>query len=220
MKFIVANQLTNLEINQHFEAYFASDYKIPAIVFSEEKNEYEYHGNDEKIVDYCREDNLSWKAWFAGWNNCISHISVVLPSKEAIDKPEAYVLMLKECSNAVSSKGIMLHAGYSTTYKFFDSFLPLIKEEFETQYPLPEFMKYVPAWDDYKTKNREDYEKYKDEASDYCDCWNAWKASWKKALQSIEVKLPELVELNLGTTCFQVLEIAEKALVTAGFKQA
>lgn len=220
MKFIVANQLTNLEINQHFENHFFSDYKIPAIVFSQEKNEYEYHGNDEQTVDYCHEDNQSWKAWFAGWHNCISHISIELPSKESIDKPEAYIFMLRECSNAISSKGIMLHSGYPNVYKFFDSFLPFIKEEFEKQYPLPEFIKYVPEWDDYKTKTRADYEKYKNEASDYCDCWNSWKAAWKKALQSFEVKLPDLMELNSETTCFQVLEITEKALKTAGFKSA
>lgn len=220
MKFIVANQLNNLEINKIFEQHFASDYKIPAIVFSQEKNEYEFHGDDQRLLDYCREDNQSWKAWFAGWNNCISNISIELPSKEMINEPKAYIFMLKECSNAISSNGILVINGYATVYKFFDNFLPFIKEEFEKQYPLPEFMKYVSEWDDYKTKTRNDYEKYKIEASDYCDCWNSWKAAWKKAISSFEVKLPDLMELNAETTCFQIIEKTEKALKAAGFKQA
>lgn len=218
MKFIVATLLTNLEINQIFEGHFVSDYKIPAIIFSPEKNKYEYHGYDPKLVDYCKEDNLSWKAWFAGWNNCISNISIELPPKESIDKPEAYLFMLKECSNAISSKGILVVDGYASVYKFFDNFLPFIKEEFEKEYPLPEFMKYVPEWNDYKAKTRNDYEKYEIEASNYCDCWNSWKKAWEKAIKSFQIKLPNTMELNSETTCFQILEQTEKSLLNAGFK--
>ena len=96
--------------------------------------------------------------------------------------------------------------------------MDFIKAEFEKEFPLPEYAKYIPQWNNYKAVNRENYEKYKHEISDYCNSWTSWKSAWKKAISQFKVELPSQFEVSADTTSFEILEQAEKALMDAGFK--
>lgn len=218
MTFIVAQPSSIFEIIQAFEKKY--DSRIAGVSFSVEKNEYEYHGDNEKIRDYCREDNVSLSGWLAGWKNCISNLKIELPSEEISTYPKAYLLALKECAKAISDAGVRTSpdTGYYLLYKSVDHFMDFIKSEFEKEFPLPEYAKYFPSSNIYRAINRESYEKYKYEVSDYCDRWNSWKEGWKKAISRFSVELPSQFEISTDSTSFEVLEKTKKALLEAGFK--
>lgn len=224
MTFIVANPLTDFEINHEFEkAYFEKtcSSKIPDVSFSVEKNEYEYHGNREINAIHCFEDNICWKGWLAGWKNCTSNLKIELPSQESIGSPKAYLLALKECAKAISESGVKtsLDTGYYLVYKSADQFMDFIKSEFEKEFPVPEYAIYVPQWNDYRLTSNKCDEKQKHDVSYYGDSWNTWKRGWKKAISRFEVKLPPQFEVPAGTTSFEIIEQAEKGLLEAGFKK-
>lgn len=222
MTFIVANPLSDFEILQAFEKKY--DSRIVGVSFSVEQNEYEYHGDDEKIRDYCKEDNISWRGWLAGWKNCISNLKIELPSKDFISPSEASLFALRECAKAVSEAGVKTSqdTGHYLLYKSVEQFMDFINSEFEKQFPLPQYAKYVPEWNDYKAINRENYEKHKHDVSDYCSLWISWKKGWQTAISSFKVELPSQFEIMSGTgpkpTSFDILEKTEKALLEAGFK--
>lgn len=218
MTFIVANPLSDFEILQAFEKKY--DSRILGVSFSVEKNEYEYHGENKSIMIWCQEDNTSWKGWLSGWKNCISNLKIELPSEQIAAYPKAYLLALKECAKAISDAGVKTSpdTGYHYLYKSVDQFMDFIKSEFEKEFPLPEYAKYVPQWNSYKAINRENYEKYKYEVSDYCDIWNSWKQGWKKAISRFNVELPSQFEISSESTSFEIIEKTKKALLEAGFK--
>lgn len=218
MTFIVARTFSNSEINQAYEKHYSSRFDDTS--FSLEKNEYQYHGNDESIVSYCRDENISWEAWLAGWKNCISNLKIDIPNKDSITLPKAYLFTLKECAKAVSEAGVETSrdTGYYLIYKSVEQFMDFIKAEFEKEFPLPEYAKYIPQWNNYKAVNRENYEKYKHEISDYCNSWTSWKSAWKKAISQFKVELPSQFKVSSDTTSFEIIEQAEKALMDAGFK--
>lgn len=218
MTFIVAQPLSDFEILQAFEKRY--DSRIAGVSFSVEKNEYEYHGDNETIRDYCREDNVAWHGWLAGWKNCISNLKIELPIEEIKVYPKAYLLALKECAKAISDAGVRTSpdTGYHYLYKSVDQLMDFINSEFEKEFPLPEYAKRTSTSSGYRATNRETYEKYKYEVSDYCDRWETWKRGWKTAISSFSVELPSQFEITSESTSIEILEKTKKALLAAGFK--